>query len=100
MFAKSRAAEAAPMEERGELERMANLGPVSAARLRAVGIGTAGDLRRVGAVEAYVRLRRRFPVETLPITLYVLQGALSGVRWYELPEEVRTALAEAAARRL
>lgn len=88
------------MAERGDLERMPNLGPVSAARLRAVGIETPGDLRRAGAVEAYLRLRRRFPVETLPITLYVLQGALSGVRWYELPEEVRAALAAEAARRL
>ena len=46
----------------GDLERMKNLGPISAARLRAVGVETAEDLRRLGAVEAYVRLRRAFPV--------------------------------------
>ncbi len=88
------------MEGASDLERMLNLGPISAARLRAVGIETQDDLRRLGAVEAYVRLERGFPVETTQISLYVLQGALSGVRWYELPEELRAALTNAAGRRL
>ena len=82
-----------------DLERMLNLGPVSAARLRAVGIRTPEDLRRLGAVEAYVRLKRGFPVETTQIALYTLHGALTGVRWYELPEDVRAALRDEAAGR-
>jgi hypothetical protein len=83
-----------------DLERMTNLGPVSAARLRTVGIGTPEDLRRLGAIEAYVRLKRAFPVETTQGSLYALHGALTGVRWYELPEHVRGALRDAATRRL
>jgi hypothetical protein len=79
---------------------MTNLGPVSAARLQAVGIETPEDLRRLGAIEAYVRLKRGFPVETVQVSLYALHGALTGVRWYEIPEEVRAALRDAAARRL
>ncbi len=87
------------MEGERELERMVNLGPVSAGRLRAVGVGSPADLRRVGAVEAYLRLRRRFPVEVTLISLYALHGALVGVRWHELSPEARAALRDAASRR-
>ena len=82
------------------LERMKNLGPVSAARLRAAGIETPEELRRLGAVEAYVRLKRAFPAETTHTSLYMLHGAVTGVRWYGLSEESRAALRDAAARRL
>lgn len=81
------------------LERMKNLGPVSAARLRAVGIGSPEELRRVGAVEAYVRLKRTYPVETTFVSLYALHGAVTDVRWYALSEEARRALRDAASRR-
>ncbi|HXM58208.1 MAG TPA: TfoX/Sxy family DNA transformation protein [Candidatus Dormibacteraeota bacterium] len=82
------------------LERMKNLGPVSAARLRVAGIETPEELRRLGAVEAYARLKRTFPAETTHTTLYMLHGAVTGVRWYGLSEESRAALRDAAARRL
>ena len=82
------------------LERMKNLGPVSASRLRAAGIETPEELRRLGAVEAFARLKRVFPAETTPTTLYMLHGAVTGVRWYSLSEESRAALRDAAARRL
>lgn len=82
------------------LERMKNLGPVSVARLRAVGIETPDQLRQVGAVEAYVRLKRAFPIETTQIALYMLHGAITDAPWYALSDEVRAALRDAAARRL
>lgn len=87
-------------EEPVELERMKNLGPVSAARLRAVGIESPEELRQVGAVEAYVRLRRGFPAETTYGLLYALHGAVTDVRWSALPEETRAALRDAVSRRL
>ena len=83
-----------------ELERMRNLGPVSAARLRAVGIASPEDLRGVGAIEAYTRLKRAFPAGTRETTLYALHGAVTGVRWYTLSDEIKAALRDAAARRL
>jgi len=82
------------------LEQMKNLGPVSAERLRAVGIGTPEELRRAGAVEAFVRLKRAFPEMTTHLQLYALHGAVSGIRWYLLPEAARAALRDAAERRL
>jgi hypothetical protein len=86
--------------EPGDLAKLRNVGPVSAARLREVGIHTPGDLRRVGAVEAYLRLRRAFPAQTTEVALYALHGALTGVRWYELSSELRAALRDAVNRRL
>ena len=82
------------------LERMRNLGPIIAGRLRTVGIGTPEELRRLGAVEAYVRVKRTFWVETTHAHLYALHGAVTDVRWYALPEEARAALRDAAARRM
>ena len=82
------------------LERMRNLGPVIAGRLREVGIETPAELRRLGAIEAYVRLKRVFRTETTHAQLYALHGAVTDVRWYALPEEARAALRDAAARRL
>lgn len=82
------------------LEAMRNLGPVISARLRAVGIGTPAELRKVGAIEAYVRLKRAFPAQTTHAQLYALHGAVTGVRWYALPEEARAALRDSATRRL
>jgi TfoX-like protein len=92
----------AAVEEGGidELEGMRNLGPVSAARLRAVGIASSEDLKRVGAIEAYIRLKRIFPAVTRETALYALHGAVTGVRWYTLSDEIRAALRDAAARRL
>jgi DNA transformation protein and related proteins len=87
-------------EEPAGLERLKNLGPVSAARLRAVGIESPEELTRLGAVEAYVRLKRAFPIETTHVSLYALHGAVTGVRWYVLPEATKSALRDAASRRL
>jgi DNA transformation protein and related proteins len=82
------------------LERMKNLGPIIAGRLREVGIETPDELRKMGAIEAYVRLKRTFRVETTHAQLYALHGAVTDVRWYALPEEARAALRDAAARRM
>ncbi|HLH68822.1 MAG TPA: TfoX/Sxy family protein [Candidatus Dormibacteraeota bacterium] len=78
---------------------MKNLGPVSAARLRSVGITNPEDLRQVGSVEAYLRLKRAYPFETSLITLYALEGALTDTHWYALPERTKAELRARAARR-
>lgn len=62
------------------LAAAANLGPVSAQMLAAVGITTLTQLRRVGAVAAYVRARRADRRASLNL-LYALVGALEGEHW-------------------
>ena len=71
---------------------MRNLGPVSATRLRAVGIESPEELRRVGAVEAFIRLREANPFEISAVFLYALHGAVTDTDWRQLSESTRARL--------
>lgn len=71
---------------------MKNLGPISAARLRAVGIDSPEDLRRLGAVEAFLRLRRGLPFDISLVFLYALHGAVTDTDWRQLSESTRARL--------
>lgn len=62
------------------LERLPNLGPRSAAMLAQAGIATVAPLRRLGAVGAFLRVRRIVPGASLNL-LYALAGALDGSDW-------------------
>jgi DNA transformation protein len=93
--------EADLMAERGKpqdvggsdsLEGLRNLGPLSAARLRSVGIQSPEELRELGAVRAYLKLKRAYPYETTVIALYALEGAITDTRWYALPDETKARL--------
>jgi hypothetical protein len=57
-----------------------NLGPRSAAALAAAGIASLAELRRLGAVPAYLRVKRAEPKVSLNL-LYALAGALQGCDW-------------------
>ena len=82
------------------LASMRNLGPISAARLRAVGIDSPEELRRLGAVEAYVRLRRALPFEISLVFLYALHGAVTDTDWKQLSESTRARLRQEVMREL
>jgi hypothetical protein len=63
-----------------------NLGPLTTARLAAVGVRNLAQLRRMGAVAAYVALRRA-PGGRRNVTLnalYALAGALQDRDWREV----------------
>ncbi|MCE5233182.1 MAG: TfoX/Sxy family protein [Mizugakiibacter sp.] len=64
--------------------KIRNIGPKSAAWLRQVGVHTQADLERLGAVEAYMRVKRAGFRASLNL-LYALEGALAGCHWAELP---------------
>lgn len=72
-----------------KLSELQNLGPATEERLNAVGVASAEELDQVGAIEAYRRLRQRYPRETSLNALYAMIGALLDVRWTELPEDLR-----------
>ena len=72
-----------------------NIGPKSAAWLRQVGLRTREDLVRVGAVEAYVRIRRAGFKPSLNL-VYALEGALLGCHWQKLDPDRRARLASEA----
>ncbi|MFI5230972.1 MAG: TfoX/Sxy family protein [Gemmatimonadales bacterium] len=59
-----------------QLEDLRTVGAATARWLRAVGITTVAELRRVGAPEAYGRIEFRFGAEVNLNLLYALAGAL------------------------
>ncbi|WP_147653072.1 TfoX/Sxy family protein [Vulcaniibacterium gelatinicum] len=75
--------------------KLRNIGPKSAAWLRQVGLRTYEDLAAVGAVEAFMRVRRAGFKPSLNL-LYALEGALLGCHWQEVPEARRQELVLAA----
>lgn len=74
-----------------ELLQLKNLGMASVNILHAVGINTYADLQRVGAVEAYLRIKAR-DINVSKVMLYALEGALNNVHWNDLPPETKIQL--------
>ncbi|MCL7714898.1 TfoX/Sxy family protein [Stenotrophomonas mori] len=71
--------------------KLRNIGPKSAAWLRQVGLRSGEDLAAVGAVGAFVKVRRAGFKPSLNL-LYSLEGALTGCHWQEVPEARRQQL--------
>ncbi|MET1081351.1 MAG: TfoX/Sxy family protein [Pseudomonas sp.] len=67
-----------------ELQHLKNLGKTSAQWLHAVGIHSATDLRRLGAVSAYRAVRAR-GFRASRVLLYAIEGALLDMHWNDLP---------------
>jgi len=76
-------------------EKLRNIGPKSAAWLRQVGLRTRADLEGVGAVEAFMRVKRAGFKPSLNL-LYALEGALCDCHWQEVPDARRGELVSAA----
>ncbi len=75
--------------------KIRNVGPKSAAWLRQIGIRTEEDLRKIGAVEAYRRVKLAGFKPTLNL-LYSMAGAEDDCHWTALSEERKHALVLAA----
>ena len=75
--------------------KLRNIGPKSAAWLRQTGIRTQEDLVAVGALAAFVRVKRAGFKPSLNL-LYALEGAILGCHWQEIPEARRSELVLAA----
>lgn len=75
--------------------RMLNIGAKSGAWLRQVGLRTHDDLAAVGALEAYLRVKRAGFKPSLNL-LYALEGALMGCHWQQVEVSRRAELAALA----
>ena len=75
--------------------KLRNIGPKSAAWLRQVGLRTPEDLVAVGAVGAFVKVRRAGFKPSLNL-LYSLEGALQDCHWQDVPDARRVELVQAA----
>ncbi|KMN00074.1 competence protein TfoX [Pseudomonas sp. FSL R10-1350] len=76
-----------------ELQHLKNLGKTSAQWLHAVGIHSASDLRRRGAVEAYRAVKAR-GFRASKVLLYAIEGALLDVHWNDIPPHRKAFLNE------
>ncbi|HLU13762.1 MAG TPA: TfoX/Sxy family protein [Arenimonas sp.] len=75
--------------------KLRNIGPKSAAWLRQTGIHSQEDLEAVGALAAFIRVKRAGFKPSLNL-LYALEGAILGCHWQDIPEERRQELVLAA----
>ena len=71
--------------------KLRNIGPKSAAWLRQVGLRSLEDVAAIGAVDAYMKVRRAGFKPSLNL-LYSLEGALVDCHWQEVPEARRLVL--------
>ena len=78
-----------------EQEKLRNIGPKSSAWLRQVGLRTRHDLDAIGAVEAFMKVKRAGFKPTLNL-LYSIEGALRDCHWQEIPNARRSELVLAA----
>jgi len=78
-----------------EQEKLRNIGPKSSAWLRQVGLRTRDDLDAIGAVEAFMKVKRAGFKPTLNL-LYSIEGALRDCHWQQIPGERRSELVLAA----
>ena len=76
-------------------EKLRNIGPKSMAWLRQTGIRTLDDLKAVGSLAAFVRIKRAGFKPSLNL-LYALEGAVLDCHWQDLPDGRRGELILAA----
>lgn len=78
-----------------DLIHLKNIGAASVNILHAVGIHSVDDLKEVGPVETYMRIKNR-GINVSKVMLYALQGALDNTHWNDLSPQEKAELIEAA----
>lgn len=82
-----------------ELTKLKNIGPRTARALAEVGIESVAELRSVGGIAAYRRLKHRDPRGTTLVVLYSLHGALNDMHWNALGADTKEQLRAQAAQK-
>ena len=77
----------------GELSSLPNIGKVVEEQLMQVGVNSAGELRRVGARQAWLKIQEIDESACLH-RLMALEGAIEGVKKSMLPDGVKADLKE------
>jgi len=72
----------------GSIARLKNLGPASSEWLAEIGVRTPTQLRAIGPLEAYRRIRARGRPASLNL-VYAIQAALMDIHWQKLPTDIR-----------
>lgn len=74
------------------ISSLPGIGPVTQGWLEEAGVRTVSELRAIGSVEAYRRLKFMLPRQVSLNALYALEAALRGCHWLDLPQDVKAAL--------
>jgi hypothetical protein len=74
------------------IDKLRNIGPVTAYDLKEVGIADEKTLRDLGAVAAFHRLKGLRPRHYTVVGLWALAGALNDCPWNQLPPAVKKKL--------
>ncbi len=77
----------------GELSTLPNIGKTVEQQLNEVGIETIKQLIEIGSKQAWLRIRSIDDSACIN-RLYALEGAVEGIRWHNLSEEVKVELKE------
>jgi len=72
-------------------DKLRNIGPKSMAWLRQTGVRSLDDLKAVGSLAAFVRVKRAGFKPSLNL-LYALEGAILDCHWQEIPDARRSEL--------
>ncbi len=73
------------------IDKLRCLGPVSVRLLAEAGIDTIGDLKELGATEAYLRVKFTSPKNVSLNLLYALHAGLLDIPWPAISLEMRNA---------
>jgi len=74
------------------LRDLQGLGPRSEEHLCSVGICTPDELRELGAVEAFIKMRNSGKVKPSVNFLYAMIGALEGRNWLDIAQNERASI--------
>lgn len=75
------------------LTSMRNIGKEMEKKLKTVGINSPGMLTRLGAKQAFLKLKEIYP-EVCLVHLYTLYGAIEDIEYNCLPETTKSELKE------
>jgi DNA transformation protein len=76
-----------------KLSDLPNISKVLSGVLVDAGINTPEELRKLGSKEAFIRIRMRDNTACLSM-LCAIEGAIRGVRWHSLDDDVKSDLKE------
>lgn len=80
-----------------DLLQLKNLGAASVNILHAIGVNSYEDLKAMGPVTAYQRIKAR-GINVSKVMLYALQGALTDTHWNDLAPDLKARLVQDAER--
>jgi len=75
------------------LSQLPNIGKELERQLNEVGITTFEQLSEIGSKEAWLRIKNSDDSACIN-RLYALEGAIQGIRWHNLSEEIKKELKE------